>query len=223
VRNIVRNTSSSYGVMSLMKAIAIEKAAKRLADARYHADQLQPLNLDLGTAGLRRFSRDWFDFLASLDSIMEILRAGGRGNPKSRQWVGSRENARAKDPLMQYLHQARNCDTHGLDEPAGPMFGDDEITGFTPISVGLRSLDGVLTHHDMMAPVLKISETSAKVGDTVEVCFKLRKVVDDRFGTEFEVPGEHMGAPLADISPIAVAKLGLAYYEKLLSDAKALV
>ena len=60
------------------------------------------------------FEAAWTDFLVSTNAIYTILEVGAKGSPQSRQWFGRKKIERRNDPLLQYLHQARNADEHGM-------------------------------------------------------------------------------------------------------------
>jgi hypothetical protein len=50
---------------------------------------------------------------------------------------------------------------------------------------------------------------------------RLKRVVDDRFGTVFDPPKEHLGAAV-EADPLTVGELALAYLESLVDEASTL-
>lgn len=58
----------------------------------------------------------WVDFLSHAYRIHEKLRAACHGHPLDWMWWKKRMDERRDDPLLSYVHHARNGDTHGLQE-----------------------------------------------------------------------------------------------------------
>src|SRR5262245_26190578 len=92
-----------------MDARAIQQAKDLLQATKAAVDQLK------NAGDFAEFNRAWSAFLFSSNRIYGKLSAGSRLNAKSRQWLGRKKRERKQDPLLQYLHQARNSDEHGLE------------------------------------------------------------------------------------------------------------
>lgn len=191
-----------------MKKAAVEKAYIHLVAAKRHFQRL---------AHSRTFEEHrsiWSDFLTKANSIHSILEFGARPDPRSRQWFGGKKKERTDDPLLQYLHQARNVDEHGIDFPL--EFQDqvllsvkegDESFPFTQVREGVWKVTGVKGRR----PTVTFSRPRAI----------LVPVTDHRFGTVFHPPQEHLGQPLADDTPETCGKLWLEYLDRLIREAGA--
>ena len=57
----------------------------------------------------------WVDFLNHAGKVYAKLKAACYGHPLDFGWYGKQLDERAKDPLLLYIHMARNCDTHRLE------------------------------------------------------------------------------------------------------------
>jgi hypothetical protein len=91
-----------------MRKEGVEKARKRLALAYWHLD-------DVRTAkDYDEFEAAWYRLLVAGNSVDGILQTAASSDPQSRPWYGGKINLRKKDPLLSYMHQARNSDEHGI-------------------------------------------------------------------------------------------------------------
>lgn len=57
----------------------------------------------------------WVDFLGHAHKIYNKLKAATYGHPRDYGWYGKKLDERSADPLLLYVHKARNCDTHRLE------------------------------------------------------------------------------------------------------------
>lgn len=171
------------------------------------------------------FDVAWFTFLSAWKAIYTSLEQGAKGHQKSTQWFGLRNKARREDELLQYLYQARNDDTHGLEElaqkvPGGFAFGK-AIDPTKPVYIHNMIINSV-------GDVTKITVDGATNFDpSVEVIppKAILLPVRDRdkiSGKTYLPPSSHLGKPLTDNSPLSVAELGLSYVKALIEDARSL-
>ncbi len=186
-----------------MDKAAVAQARGRLKRA------MSALEKMLSTDEIPEFENAWSEFLLAAGGVYAKLEAGAKTNTKSAGWFGRAKNLRRKDPLLQYIHHARNSDEHGLEFGAaynarinftGQAVYDISITNGAPV-VSIRLED----------PNLEI----------VHVTPTLVTVKDEKYGDEFHPPTEHLGTPIADADPIAVAGLAVAYLTKLIDEADA--
>jgi len=193
-----------------MDSTAVEKAKDRLRRAK---ESLAQISVP-GQQKFERLADHWSTFLIALNGVYAALEQGAKSSPQSRQWFGMKKNERRKDPLLQYLHQARNADEHGIAP----------VTKMTPLNV--RHLSG-----DPLTELI-VEEDRLRIGvgkdqtATVRVyvpTFILTTVSDTRFGDSFEPPTHHMGKPVEHTkSPPSVGALALAYAEALVLEAEAI-
>jgi hypothetical protein len=195
-----------------MKSEAIKKARARLQRAQEAYDRL------LSPEGGVTFETSWTDFLLASHRVYTALEQGAKDNATSRQWFGGKKRERREDPLLQYVHQARNADEHGLDrtyEENSFTLDADFPPGPKPKEVTLRGAEGeIVFRHE-------IPENSSGLVLTA-YRFQLAPVRDSRFNAEFQPPTEHLGAPIV-CSPFEVARLTLAYQAALIDEAEQLV
>jgi hypothetical protein len=174
-----------------MKKIAVDKARDRLRKAgtilRRVAD----------TKTFPEFQSAWTDFLIALNTITFVLEKGASSNAQSRQWYGGKKKIGRKDPLLRYLHQARNADEHGLEPVAEHRPGHIAI-GVGGESVHIRSLTfsagqitGSFDPVDGKLPTIHVAAPHVA----------LITVSDDRHGEKFDPPKEHLGETFLDTSP----------------------
>jgi hypothetical protein len=195
-----------------MDPAAIEKAQQRLEKAAAYIKQIK------AAKNYAEFQSAWTDFLIAMNTIYAALEQGSKAIPQSRQWFGTQKRERRKDPLLQYLHQARNADEHGIKP----------ISALKPGKMELRAEGSVLIKRLAVTggQVLLDAEPNPQGKLAVAVtpgAAVLVPVTDDRFGTSFDPPSEHLGKPLTDASPIAVAELGFAFHEALVAEATTLL
>lgn len=88
---------------------AIAKAELRFAKATSCLAEIQK-----PPSTYKDFLHIWTDFLLALNAVYTSLEQGAKSSPQSRQWFGGKKRERRQDPLLRYLHQARNADEHGL-------------------------------------------------------------------------------------------------------------
>jgi hypothetical protein len=56
----------------------------------------------------------WENFLIAANGIYSKLERGAKTNGKSKAWYGRKKHERKNDPLLSYLHHARNAAEHGI-------------------------------------------------------------------------------------------------------------
>ena len=166
----------------------------------------------------QQFSHAWSAFLTSTNRIYTKLLMGARPNAKSRQWAGNKKQERKNDPLLQYLHQARNSDEHGIAPVAELIPGSFGI-GTAPGhgAVVIKSIvmkNGILTVDAHPPEALQLTLTPPQA--------RLARVFDDRNNIWYEPPSQHLGQPVTGTDPVKVAQLALNYFEGLLTEAESL-
>lgn len=57
----------------------------------------------------------WTDFLIACGSFFSKLQEGAKGANASEYWYGLKKHQRKSDPILNYLHKARNSDEHGIE------------------------------------------------------------------------------------------------------------
>lgn len=208
---------------------SIQIACRRLISAR---EALKRYGEAEAQANKEEAKRHWTDFLMALSSIYNALLEGGNCCGSCKGWMGKQLNLRDKDPLMHYLHQARNSVEHALEESVAyapqivfinPKPGENHVlslsfemadqqneepTGFAKIEVG---------YHDGRVEDVTDKYTHSYSGSV----FVLTTVTNSKFGDTFRPPKEHLGKPLGECFPSVAGQLGIAYCERMIEEARA--
>jgi hypothetical protein len=188
---------------------AVEKAKRRLAKAEACLERINRPQ-DSHAA----FQELWGDFLLAVAGIYTVLEQGAKVSPQSRQWFGGKKRERGSDPLLQYLHQARNADEHGIAPITNMLSGRARVVSDPGARVVTTEVTEQALHIDYKpgAHAIEIEMVQPRI--------RLAPVTDARFNDKFDPPTEHLGNPLADQSPLNVAQLGLVYVRALVEDAE---
>lgn len=188
---------------------AVKKAYSRLAKARKAFEQLVDIN------DFNRFSEVWTDLLLAGNGVHSVLEQGAKITPQSRQWFGSKKNERRKDELLNYMHQARNADEHGV-APVTHIVNEFSLgvtnrpTYVEHFSIGPDGIELDAHYSDDGAPLpLFVSEPFVV----------LSEVRDDRFGDVFYPPEKHLGEDIISNDPISTAELWIHYLTALIDEA----
>jgi hypothetical protein len=170
-----------------MKREAIEKATKALDAAR---DAYLLLGKD---ESFPQSEQAWRDFLSQACRVYNYLEAGSQGCRKSNPWYGKVKHDRNKDPLLRYLHHARNADEHSLQDVKPPL---------TALSI---------SPDPITEPGLQTISITVGYGHLVPITDS---------GVKYDVPKEHQGKSLTDTKLLTAAQLSLDYLEGIINDAK---
>jgi hypothetical protein len=160
----------------------------------------------------------WSDFLSAASTIYSKLEQGAKTSGKSAAWFGRKKKDRKDDPLLSYIHHARNSDEHGIENitsrhqsykmPDNNPIGLLEIIvpeGKSVDDIALIAPDG--TRHPVQVPRHNF--------------IRMQTVTDSRYGDDFPVPETHLGKPLEidQITPSAISILALSYLKDLIAEA----
>lgn len=164
------------------------------------------------------FERHWQDYLMRIEMAWEAAhRAMQSKGGSAQKWISSNAQIRKKDPLLRYLKNARDAETHVVEPTLGQGIAlsvrDRLGRPFRLDSATVELKDGTLTfnldtpdeHLDWIPELLP--------GDPHLKRFKCR-------GAWHNPPYEHMGQRLSDIHPVAVSKLGLEFYRARVNEAE---
>lgn len=193
-----------------MQLQAIELSKDRLRRAR---NALASYN---GATSFDEAHDAWTNFLVTAAGVYAKLEQGSKGNNKSTDWFNKKKNERKIDPMLQYLHQARNADEHGFSRVARNDLAEGlnktlKFNERVPVMVQPLTGDGKTPKGEPMEAVL--AGPSARL---VEVTNR---------GVTFAPPAAHLGKPLPyglDF-PDALMQAAIVYLEALIVEAEALV
>lgn len=213
-----------------MQKKVIRSATNRLLWAKSAISAFE----NAATVGDQR--KAWWEFLTNTSAVYEKLKAGAeKAGGKSAPWMGRIVNQRKKDPLLNYVHHARNCDYHGIEESVeadgfswgirnasgGMMFGlvkagaDEDSTSLPENLVTTIGVNGVdLTPDEAAAYGLGPPMKAASL--------RLVAVTDSHYGDTFYPPSQHFGNQIDGTCPLTVGKAALAYLEGVVKEAESL-
>jgi hypothetical protein len=198
-----------------MQRDAFEKAKDRLTSAKARLKDLEA-SKDYDSS-----RRHWYDFLISSNAIFSVLEQGAKGNNSSQSWFGRKKGERRTDPLLSYLHHARNADEHNvpsvteLDRQKVVMVENGKPIAEIRNVVGNKGTFFSLT--DEASPNLtKINEMRVYPDRA-----KLIRVRDR--GVDYDAPSAHLGSLISEVSPIAVARLMVQYLEAMIAECETFI
>lgn len=158
----------------------------------------------------------WIDFLVAASTIYSKLEQGAKGDGACEAWFGRKKNERRKDPLLRYLHFARNSAEHGVEPVTNRRDGVSPIFG-PPLKFGeRRDYAGAL--HDQSGKVIADGLQVMQMGPSI----RLVRAHDSRFNDFCDPPTHHFDQRIQfhDLMPTEVGKLGLEYLRKLIAEAE---
>jgi hypothetical protein len=207
--------TAMYGCKT-MKAVAIDKAEDHLAIAREALEQLHLVN------GYKSYERAWSEIIAQLSRFYSKLEQGAKGCATSEPWFGQIKKARGSDPLMSYIHHARNSDEHGLDHITQRR-ADSMTLGFpatTEVKVGFEMMIDDKGAMHVWNPTVDSPNGGINSVEIVNPRVELVSVKDR--GVVYAPPQMHDAKPIVDRSPAGCARLAIGHLERLLSKARKL-
>lgn len=158
---------------------------------------------------------EWTVFLWSTSRIYTKLEQGAKSDSKSVAWFRRKKRERKTDPLLCYLHHARNADEHGIERVTETHEGSFSIGGG-----GHYRFDGVISPEDTN---LKVTHLSGEPPIFSFIAPHLRLIsVTDR-GCRYDPPKSHLGKNIEDQSPIGAGKLAILFFETIIADARKLL
>lgn len=198
--------------LSIMDAKAISKAESRLRSAEGAVERMK------SALDLRHFEDHWYEFLVASKNVWTVLKVGARVKAQSSQWFGGKEAERRRDPLLQYLYQARNDDEHGLRSSV------EVVPGFLGVGKNAPGYSQAIRLDGTIGPggTLRVTSMDGKpiLTEVAPARAYLVPVHDRDEKTVYQPPCEHLSRPLTDTSPVAVAEVGLTYLRNLVAGAR---
>jgi hypothetical protein len=160
-------------------------------------------NADLAQ-GISEVRRAWSRFLMHANRVFSKLEQGSKVG-SSQPWYGRIINERRTDPLLRYVHQARDADEHG-----NVILGHDTVIQRTAPKVQ------VLTAPDPIA--FGLPDAGSPIGSILDIPELRLLPAKTRSGT-YPPPTIHQGQSInPSIAPVAEATI--AYLAQVIADAK---
>jgi hypothetical protein len=104
--------STLFSGFFVMDAQAVEQAKTKLRKAEKSLETLKAAD------GYDAAEEAWSDFLLAASTIYSKLEQGSKAKGSSAGWFGRKKKERKDDPVLRYLHHARNSDEHGIERVA---------------------------------------------------------------------------------------------------------
>lgn len=166
------------------------------------------------------FEASWQHFLIRIERAWEHAESKLGKHPKGQAWISRHACMRKKDPLLRYLKQARNSETHAV----APTLAKDVIVSlkeklgrqFVIEGIEASVKDEVLTFNIISSDESLELDASVQPGDPKLVRIQNR-------GAWFNPPTEHLGSRIKDLHPVGVAMLGIEYYKRCISEAEGIM
>lgn len=198
-----------------MKQAAVQKAEARLEECWKESRRI------LASTSFEETQSAWTNFLFHANAIYLFLEQGTKYDSKSGSWFGRKKHERKTDPLLNYLHHARNSNEHGLVK----------VIGFQPggLAIGGGRNEGIFFKHAVfrggkiegeIEPIGGISVGYKIIPSTS----KLVEITDGRSGKRYPPPTTHLGKDLHEFvfgaSPLGVVIKACIYLDRLIKEAK---
>jgi hypothetical protein len=200
-----------------MKNSALIQAADRLRRAENAAQALA------SAQSYQQAEDAWSTFLLNANAIYSKLEQGAKGHGSSEAWFGRMKRERKKDPLLSYLHFARNSDEHGILRVTETVPGS--ATQLIKPGFGER-------HMITLTPADRFGNPTGEPVPGIMCGPRLKCVAahDDRYGDFRDPPETHRGerivCPRSGVAggdyPDILADLAVGYLSQLVADARAL-
>lgn len=193
-----------------MKERAVEHAKGRLEAAKAALREMER------GASLKAMTAAWHDLLVAASTVYSKLEQGAKGHGPSEAWFSKKKAERKTDPLLQYVHHARNSTEHSIED----------VANASEFSVTMRAGDLQpgqafgFSHgpNGTLIPTATGDASKMRVrGPSVHLVS-----VRDR-GVLYEPPRTHLGSAVAPYEADDVGRRLLEYLEGMIGEAEGLI
>ena len=165
-----------------------------------------------------QYENGWTRFVDSLEEFWTRFIDEGKNTFSAFQpWAGVIDAKRKSDPLLEYLYQARHQSQHGR---IALKWSDGNIAiGGGEFSGNVRDLK-IFADGTFQADVSPAPGSVARfrtIHDPGKASLPL--IENKRYKEIFSPPSTHLDQTLTDISPLAISRRGLEFYENALRKA----
>lgn len=153
----------------------------------------------------------WETFLFRLERAWERTERTVKAMPghDAQSWLSTNAKLRRSDPLLQYLKQARNAETHAL----APSVDSNKVIAISDRFGRPFSLNNVQVSVEGRALVIELGSDDFGIDWTAKAEAaepKLQRIYSR--GKWYDPPRRHLGNKIIDEHPVAIATLGLNFY-----------
>jgi hypothetical protein len=200
----------------VMDAAAVEQAETKLRKAGKSLEALK------AATNYEEAEEAWSDFLLASATVYSKLEQGSKSKGTSAGWFGRKKKERKDDPLLRYLHHARNSDEHGIERVAERGGNSYDLISGGRLQFNERREKVITEIRDGVTNELKATNMR---GILYGPSLAMIRVHDRRFGDYCDPPRRHIGKAieLDDNHLIGVATLGLSHLTALVAEARALI
>ena len=162
---------------------------------------------------LDEYEENWRDFVTNLEKVwIKSERECLEFKNKFQPWQGKFKNERRIDPLLKYVKNARDVDTHSIQEIVEKQKGYttvNPIDNNKPLQIkNLLIANGEISFDESSQPLIMEQHTA-----------KIVVIPFTNQGTVYLPPEFHRGQRLQDkTNPIEIAQLAINYYENYLNE-----
>jgi hypothetical protein len=161
---------------------------------------------------LSTFKTSWESFLFRLERAWERTErfVQAKSGRDAQSWLTANAKLRRTDPLLQYLKQARNTETHAIS----PSVESDKVISISDRFGRPFSLNDVKLSVDGNTLVIDLGSHDIGIDWTGRVepsDPKLQIIVNRR--QRYEPPTRHLGNTIVSTHPVFIATLGLNFYK----------
>lgn len=166
-----------------------------------------------GSASLEEIEDEWKNFLAALERIWKKVERVCQPQVNTFQpWQGQYIRLRRKDQLLRYLKNARDAEDHTIYQTLQKMESENLITIGGP--------------GDFVS-IKKLAVNNGKIieyngSHSPKFIYKPERLELARVKNSskwYNPPSSHLGIPIDDQNPIAIARLGLKFYKEFSKQA----
>jgi hypothetical protein len=167
--------------------------------------------------------RAWSALLLAGNAIYSKLEQGSKVNGQATAWFGRAKHKRKYDPLLCYMHHARNAEEHTIEDVTNRRkAGEASFTFREPFDP--KKLEGLQLRVDLDKRGQVLVSSSDEDVVSTEMYDKpslvLVRVKDS--GVYFDPPYEHLGIGLPSRSPSTIGSLFVVFLTTLIDEAKTL-
>lgn len=189
-----------------MDPTAIRHAKARLIQAEAAAAGL------MAAASFDGLESKWTDFLVAAASIFTKLEQGAKRFAPSELWFRQIRTLRRNDPLLRYLHHARNANEHGIQDTAHR-----------------KAVGAVIEFPNGKEAVLRVDspdvifEQQETGGAPIKRIIRYTDLVPifDR-GVKYDPPTEHLGEAIDTRDPAKISAMALEYLRRIVAEGEKL-
>lgn len=165
-----------------------------------------------------KIEQAWTQFLSSFGRLYSKLELGAKSNARSAEWYRAVRATRKSDPLLQYLHQARNSHEHGLEDVTTQHAKQLKQPMRLPNGKTFELTIQITTPEVEFKP--STPDINSKYEGPQIVSAAVALVPVKNYNVIFSPPSTHLGAPFGAVGVVSTAEAGLAYAKSLITEAE---